>query len=87
MVQTTKEQKKIEKQLKLKKKRKIEKQQFLQKNSKLKLFSKISKSVICILSGWDSIISGEHEILVIRDLVTETQNRQEPQKSFSLSVF
>ena len=29
------------------------------------MFTKISKSGICILSGWDSIISDDHEILVI----------------------
>ena len=36
-------------------KRKFEKEKFLQKLSKLDLFSKISNSGICILSGWDSI--------------------------------
>ena len=51
--------------IKIKEKRKFEKQKFLQKISKLDLFSKMSKSsVICILSGWDSIISGDHGILV-----------------------
>ena len=38
---------------------------FLHGISKLDLFLGVSKSGICILSGWDSIISGDHEILVL----------------------
>ena len=36
---------------------------FFSSISKLDLFSRVSESVICILSGLDSIMSGDHVIL------------------------
>ena len=50
----------------------IGRQKFLQGISELELFSEISKSEICILSGCESIISCDHKILCNSDLVYKT---------------